>query len=143
MKMRRERSMLLWEDFLRRQCLKGSKILRRLNIGDRRRCKRIRVPFKLCKFIWEKKFRNEDSDKSEIFAIYYSSATRNGRADEEGTRSFSYQFVPVSVREHFNLSKENFNSKRLTIEKMFENIGQYGFFYHLFCKFCERKVCKI
>ena len=37
--------------------------------GDRRRCKRIRVPFKLCKIIWEKKIRNEDSDKSEIFAI--------------------------------------------------------------------------
>ena len=34
MKMRRERSMLLEQDFLRRQHLKGSKILRRLNIKE-------------------------------------------------------------------------------------------------------------
>ena len=54
----------------------------------------------------------------------------------------SYQSVPVSVREHFNLSKENFNSKDFTVETMFENNEQYGFLYHLFCRFCETPSLK-
>ena len=36
---------------------------------DWRKCKRIRVPFKLCKIIKEKKIRNGDIDESEIFTI--------------------------------------------------------------------------
>lgn len=42
----------------------------------------------------------------------------------------SYQSVLVSVREHFNVSKENFKSKEFTFETMFENNEQYDFQYH-------------
>ena len=106
--------------------------------GDWRRCKRIRVPFKLCKIIWEKKIWNEDCDESEIFTI--TTPVPKGMAglmrklQEAAGRS--YQSIPVSVWEYFNLSKENLNSKGFTIETMFENNEQYGFFCHLFCKFC-------
>ena len=111
--------------------------------GDWRRCKRIRVPFKLFKIIWEKKLRNEDRDKSEIFAI---NTVPTGmiwlmrKLQEAAVRS--YQSVLVSVREHFNVSKENFKSKEFTFETMFENNEQYDFFYHLFCKFYNKPSLK-
>ena len=54
----------------------------------------------------------------------------------------SYQSVLVSVREHFNVSKENFKSKEFTFETMFENNEQYDFFYHLFCKFYNKPSLK-
>ena len=107
-------------------------------------CKRIRVPFKLCKIIWEKKIQNEDRDESEIFTITTPVPTGMvglmRKLQEAAGRS--YQSVPVSVREHFNLSKENFNSRDFTIEAMFENKEQCGFFYHIFCKCCEKPRLK-
>ena len=90
-------------------------------------------------FIWEKKIRNEDSGESEIFTITNPVPTGMVglmRMLQEAVGK-SYQSVPVSVREHFNLSRENFNSKDFTIETMFENNEQYGFSYQLFFKFCE------
>ena len=47
----------------------------------------------------------------------------------------SYQSVLVSVREHFK-------SKEFTFETVFENNEQYGFFYHLFCKFYNKPSLK-
>ena len=68
--------------------------------GDCRRCKRIRVPFKLCKMIWEKKIQNEDSDESEIITITTSVPTGMTvlmrKLQEDAGRS--YKSVPVSVR---------------------------------------------
>ena len=104
------------------------------------------MPFKLCKIIWEKKIRNKDNDESEIFTITTPVPTGMvglmGKLQEAAGRS--YQSLPVSVREHFNLSKENFNSKSkdFTIETIFENNEQHGFFYHLFCRFCEKSSLK-
>ena len=105
--------------------------------GDWRRCIRIRVPFKL--------IRNEDSEESEIFTITTPVPTEMvglmRKLQEAAGRS--YQSVPVSVKGHFKLSKENFNSKDFTTETMFENNEQHGLLYHLYCKFCKKTSLKI
>ena len=94
--------------------------------GDWRRCIRIRVLFKL--------IRNEDSEESEIFTITTPVPTEMvglmRKLQEAAGRS--YQSVPVSVKGHFKLSKENFNSKDFTTETMFENNEQHGLLYHLY-----------
>ena len=88
-------------EFSGRQHLKGSKILRRLNIKEiGGGAKESRVPFKFCKIMWEKKIRNEDSDESEIFAITTPVPTGMvglmRKLQESAGRS--YQSVPVSVK---------------------------------------------
>ena len=91
------------------------------------------MPFKL--------IRNEDSEESEIFTITTPVPTEMvglmRKLQEAAGRS--YQSVPVSVKGHFKLSKENFNSKDFTTETMFESNEQHGLLYHI-ANFAKKQV---
>ena len=54
----------------------------------------------------------------------------------------SYDSVPFAVGEYFELSKENFNSKLFNVETVFENDEHCDYFYHLYCRFCEKSCLK-
>ena len=109
--------------------------------GDWRRSKRIRVHFKVCKIIWEKKIGEEDTDVYTITTSVQTGMIALMRKLQE-VAGRSYESVPLAVREYFELSKENFNSKLFNAETVFENDEHYDYFYHLYCRFCEKSCLK-
>ena len=78
--------------------------------GDWRRSKRIRVSFKVCKIIWEKKIGEEDTDVYTITTPVQTGIIGLMRQLQDPAGR-SYESVPHAVGEYFELSKENFNSK--------------------------------
>ena len=99
------------------------------------------MSFQVCKIIWEKKIGEEDTD---VYTI--TTPVQTGMiglmSELQEAAGRSYDSVPFAVREYFELSKENFNSKLFNVETVFGNDEHYDHFYHLNCRFCEKSCLK-